>query len=247
MSTIITLTVRGRPVGYRRSRFGGELIALERGYFPVSSTGYRSLARGIRLEDAPAPDPEFLETLATNNDAQTARVLQQTRKLLRLPHPDGLAGYAVLASIDQGLFARDADRILLWHAAYALADRILRTPALQPTANTGPAWTPEHCARLMGAVQEACTWLKDGLAGRINPLTSYMEHYTSSSSYFALPERSEPIIGLPELTTELALPRMPEPPSNLDPFADDAPIEAADAEEASVTAPAESPHQLVLF
>ena len=62
-------TVRGRPVGFNATRWGGELVAVERGYFPVSPTGYRSCTGFVGREDIPADVlTEFMESVAKEQD-----------------------------------------------------------------------------------------------------------------------------------------------------------------------------------
>ena len=71
-----TFTVRGRPVGFVPGRFGGALVAVERGYFPVSSTGYRSLAGhfGITGEaDSTAISPNALKRSRSRRTRRAAR------------------------------------------------------------------------------------------------------------------------------------------------------------------------------
>ena len=76
-------SVRGRPVGFVPGHFGGALVALERGYFPVSTTGYRSLAGHFGLNDAadPAVSADFLETLAIAKDESRRAILRRLRRV----------------------------------------------------------------------------------------------------------------------------------------------------------------------
>ena len=59
-------TVRDRPVGFVEGRWGASLVAVERGYFPVSPTGYRSLS-GL---GGATVTVEHLESLAVDRDRE---------------------------------------------------------------------------------------------------------------------------------------------------------------------------------
>ncbi|MDR1283002.1 MAG: hypothetical protein LBK99_19595 [Opitutaceae bacterium] len=74
-------TVRNRPVLFLKGeRYFGALHAVERGYFPVSSTGYHSLAAfspGVR-NDTRFHDllsRNFLDSIAAEQDRQTNKAL----------------------------------------------------------------------------------------------------------------------------------------------------------------------------
>src|SRR5688572_14569904 len=116
-------SVRGRPVGFRPSRFGGELVATERGLFPVSPTGYRSLT-GL-FDGGPARhemvSPEFLEALAAERDREHQHLLNQLREGVK-PVGQPVANYVHVSiafekAVQNGFFATDRERTALWSGA----------------------------------------------------------------------------------------------------------------------------------
>lgn len=81
--------VRGRPVGFRPSRWGGALVAVERGYFPISATGFRSLAGefGQTEEVDPGEIPHsFLELLVTAQDKARRALLARVSRTPQAGH-----------------------------------------------------------------------------------------------------------------------------------------------------------------
>lgn len=158
-------TVRGQPVGFRPSRFGGSLIAVERGPFPVSPSGYRSLAGHFQRfgpgnpEEIPA---DFLESLAKEQDKNRNALRVRLRRVSR----DGdfiSVSMAAEMALDHGFFAPPEERIALWQDAYRLLCLIDMDPRFQPQPYSA-AWTPEHCARaldeqraLLGFVRQLAT------------------------------------------------------------------------------------------
>jgi hypothetical protein len=214
------LTVRDRPVAFRPTRWGGELLAVERGFFPVSSTGYRSLAGvyGFR-ENVRAADlsPLFLESLAEKEELERRCLL---KRLARGPQPgrSRLGDFINVRmdaeqAINAGFFAPDQERPELWGGAYRLLCRIDSNPRFQPEPNDA-AWTPDYCAKALEEQRELKQWIERLAKGDFSPphpAQRYCPH-----SYFDLPPKphGEKPFTLPAVTRELALdtpPRAIEP------------------------------------
>lgn len=198
------LSVRGRPVGYVPGQWGGSLVALERGYFPVSETGYRSLS-GLGES---AVTEGFLEALAKERDRERSRVVAQTYAPLR-PESSALTNYIHVSSLadrafQQGVFATDQDRAELWSGAHRLYAMIDSDRRFQPASEHSP-WTPEVCASALAKTREAMAllvrWSKGEAPGPV-PVALF-----SARAYLALPPRTdgEPAIRLPTVTPELGL------------------------------------------
>lgn len=204
-------TVRGRPVAYRRARFGGELHAIERGYFPVSHTGYRSMSCGPA---APTPTQEILDKLALENERETSAMLTSCRRAFARLQGDSLQRYIHLShhatsAINRGFFARDDDRILLWQHAYRLLTAIADTPAFQPEP-TGGAWNSEHCAQAIARVRLFAPWVARLLAGDLAecPTAGHGGPFIcfAADAYLTLPPRTtpEPTGAIPAIAQDFA-------------------------------------------
>ena len=201
---ISRLSVRGRPVGYVPGQWGGSLVAMERGYFPVSETGYRSLS-GLGES---AVTEEFLEALAKERDRERSRLVAQAGAPLR-PEPSALTNYIHVSSLadrafQHGVFATDGDRAELWSGAYRLYAMIDSDPRFQPASEHSP-WTPEVCASALAKTREAMALLlrwANGYAPGAVPVGLF-----SARAYLALPPRSdgEPAVRLAAVTAELGL------------------------------------------
>lgn len=123
----VIYSVRGRPVGFVPGRYGGGLVAVERGYFPVSNTGYRSLtdlytANGMTAVTSVPSD--YLEALAVEEDFQRRSTINRLKKTPR-SGLDGLGDfieivYGAEGAFGHGLFAPERDRIDLWRESHRL-------------------------------------------------------------------------------------------------------------------------------
>lgn len=205
-------------MAFQAGRWGGALAAVERGYFPVSGTGYRSLSglHGAHGEDAAALTPEFLEALAVNQDRERRSVLARLQRP-PLPGPDPLSNY-VSASIDadkaleEGFFAPDAERADMWAGAFRLFTLIDADPRFQPTPRA-PAWTADHCAEALARTRASLVFLRQLATGEFP--AARLRRHLSASAYFALPPRAggEPRVTLPALSAEFAFdwPALPTP------------------------------------
>jgi hypothetical protein len=230
--------VRGRPVGFRPSRFGGELVATERGFFPPSATGYRSLAGYVGYGANAAPSDvsaEFLETLARNHDAERRVVLARARQV---PKADQTPLFNFIkASMDAenavnvGFFAPDAERVALWQAAYRVLTLIDANKKYQPKPD-GSVWTPEYCAKELVRLRELQQFVQRLAIGDFTGEPP--DRQLSARSYFELPARSggEPMIALPSTTSELALDPSPSVPVEPEESADYHAGMAADSDDA---------------
>lgn len=234
-------SVRGRPVGFQASRFSGALVAVERGYFPASPSGYRSLSG---LSDFAAVSAEFLEYLARERDRERARVLTELRRVPR-PGRDRLADFiglslTVTSAVSDGFFAPDAERAALWGGAYRLLCRIDTDSRFQP-APTAPAWTPEHCAIALERHRELLCFVRQLATGEWPDEPS--GPYFGARAYFHLPPRpgGEPPFILPAVTPELALDLPPASPGDEEEVEPDG-VLAVPADETG-----ENPDQLTLF
>lgn len=205
-------SVRGRPVGFRPSRFGGELIAIERGAFPISSTGYRSLA-GM-FGGAPGHpsqiSPEFLEQLAIERDRERLQLLKQLRETAR-PVGEPVANYVHVCGVferalQEGFFASDRDRAVLWGGAHQLLRLVENDPRFQPVPHPSyPAWDEKHCAASLAWSSSLLALLKT-LAEGVLP-ERLPRRLAGVSSYLHLPAKSdgEPKIDLGGFHAEMPM------------------------------------------
>lgn len=204
-------SVRGRPVGFVPGRFGAALVAVERGYFPVSSTGYRSLAGhcGASGElDAATLTPEFLEALAVAQD-ETRRALLARLRRVPVPTVDRLGNFIGVsidaeAAVAEGFFAPDAERFALWRGAFRLLALIDSDPRFQP-APTAPAWPAVGCAQALAARRALLGFVRQLAAGTLPAMPEGT--HCAVRAYLDLPPKSggEPAFDLPALTAELPL------------------------------------------
>lgn len=211
------LECRGRPIGFRRTKWGGEIRAVERGHFPCSSTGYRSMGCYGEGENAGAPTAEALEELAVNQDRENASLLKRCHKALRHPgRPNGVGDFitttgAADMALGNGFFATPAMRAELWRWAYRIYSAIIDTPQAHPghpsqLLNRG-AWTPEHCDAAFQRVLETRDWLRNLLDGNFTeqPHRSRV-HYSGAFSYLELPAVAPEVrVGAPALDMSLGL------------------------------------------
>lgn len=227
--------LRGRKIGYRCTRWGGELHAIERGYFPCSSTGYRSLSGAKET-----PSIALLEALAENQDQENASLLKRCRQALRNTGAHGcdfiLSRSAAEAAFANGFFASPDVRPELWRVAYQLCHHIVATPEIHPAhPNQGlnrTAWTPEHCEAALQEVIAHRDWLADLLNGTF-ALPKWSDHRLpfGATSYFRLPTAGpEGTIGTPALEMSLGLDIPVADTADADEPADDDDGEDAEAE-----------------
>lgn len=204
-------SVRGRPIGFIPGRFGAALVAVERGHFPVSSTGYRSLAGHCGISgalDAADLSPEFLEALAVAQDRTRQALLARLR---RTPAPtlDRLGNFIGVsidaeAALAEGFFAPNADRVALWRGVFRLLHLIDTDARFQP-APSSPAWTIMGCTEALAARRAALAFVRQLAAGELPPPPD-RTHF-AQRAYLELPPKpeGEPAFALPAVTDELPL------------------------------------------
>lgn len=202
--------LRGRKIGYRCTRWGGELHAVERGWFPCSSTGYRSLS-GAK----DTPSIALLEALAMNQDCENASLLKRCRQATRNTNVHGrdfiLARSAAEAALGNGFFAAPDLRAQLWPVAYQLFNHIIAAPEIHPAHPTQglnrTVWTPDHCETAIRHVIAHRDWLA-GLLNGTFALPGWTDQRVphEATAYFRRPPAGpEPVIGVPALEMSLGL------------------------------------------
>lgn len=241
-----TFRVRGRPVGFVPGHFGGALVAVERGYFPISSTGYRSLAGhfGISGEADPAAvSAEFLEALATAQDRHRRTLLAQLRRT-PVATSDRLGNFIGVsieaeAALGEGFFAPEAERFGLWAGAFRRLSLIDSDPRFQPVP-TATVWTVAGCAEALAARRAALEFVRRLATGEL-PSPPDGTHF-AVPSYYELPPKAagEPAFVLPTAARELALDVLPT--VRLDDATDEEEVEGEPA-----PPPEPDPAQLSLF
>lgn len=208
------LTVRERPVGWVEGKWGSSLVAVERGSFPVSQTGYRSLS-GLRGK----PTQEFLEELAKERDLERKETLARARKPMR-PEPESIRNYIHVSSsaekaFHDGFFATDAERAKLWPAAFKLFSLIDTDARYQPAPDI--RWSQESCTKALARTREALQFLKVCASGEFPKKIPFKTPWLQivPTSYFQLPPKpgGEPVVALPAVTANLSidLTTMPAP------------------------------------
>ena len=196
--------VRDRPVGFVEGRWGGSLVAVERGYFPVSPTGYRSLS-GL---GGAAVTAERLESLAVDRDRERQELLRRVRSAVR-PERDALMNFIHIGmtaekAVHDGFFAPDAERAELWPAAHRLFCLIDTDSRFQPPPGGG-LWTEAHCAATLARTREVMFFLKRCAAGDLPAEVPIA--FFAAQAYLKLEPRigGEPKIDLGGYTAEMAL------------------------------------------
>lgn len=234
------VSVRGRPVGISRSRFGASLVAVERGHFPVSPTGFWSLSGyGMRQTGPLAIRPEYLESLAENQDRERKALLVD---LLRAVKPDRdrrgnfiHVSLYVDKAINDGFFAPDQERAPLWQAAHRLLNLVDADPQFQPVPDRF-SWNREQCDKALAHMRLLHTCLKRFAQG--DYVGELPWPFFGAKAYIKLPPKpaGEPVVALHETTIELSfnlkvaerplrlpqrtMERMPKPAKEATPQAD---------------------------
>ncbi|MEN9402067.1 MAG: hypothetical protein RL091_770, partial [Verrucomicrobiota bacterium] len=200
------LTVRERPVGWVEGKWGSSLVAVERGSFPVSQTGYRSLS-GLRGK----PTPEFLEALAKERDQERKEILARSREPVR-PEAESLRNFIHVNSTAEkafhdGFFATDAERAKLWSAAFKLFSLIDTDARYQPTQDI--RWSQDSCTRALARTRETLQFLKVCASGDFPKKIPFKTPWLQivPTSYFQLPPKpgGEPVVALPAVTASLSM------------------------------------------
>lgn len=202
------VSVRGRPVGINRSRFGASLVAVERGYFPVSSSGFWSLSGyGIGQPGPLAIRPEYLESLAENQDRERKALLVNLHRAVK-PERDRKGNFIHVSlyvdkAINDAFFAPDHERASLWQAAHRLLCLVDVDPQFQP-APDGSAWNKEQCDMALANLRNLHACLKRFAQGDYSgelPMPLF-----GAKAYVRLPPKpgGEPLVALHETSIELS-------------------------------------------
>lgn len=203
--------VRERPVAYVPGSWGGSLQAVERGYFPVSETGFRSCTGYWGRQDI--PDSElvpYAESVAAEQDRRRADLLKLLRETNR-PMDGPIANYIHTSSvyekaIQHGLFAEDRQRAALWSGAHRLLCRVEDDPRFQPRPDARhPAWNDGHCEMARRGARQLKQALQSWAAGDFS--VEPPARMVGASAYFELPPKpeGEPRIDLGGYTREMDL------------------------------------------
>ncbi len=198
--------VRGRPVGFQAGRWGGALVAVERGDFPVSPTGFRSMSGAGEASVTPG----FLEDLARAHEHERKGLIERMREAEK-PVAGSIINYihasgAYEQAIQYGFFASDRDRAALWTGANRLLCIVDSDIRFQPTPEpTYFAWTAEGCAEARARAREFKTLLGKLASGEIP--AEMPVRLLGANAYLALPPKSsgEPKIELGGFTAEMSL------------------------------------------
>ncbi len=203
-------TIRGRPVGYAPDSWGGSFVAVERGYFPVSPTGYRSCTGFARREITPAEKQTVLEKLAEELDRERASLLKRLGEGAK-PEADPVLNYIHASmtyekALADGFFATDHQRSELWSGAHRMLCVVLDDRRYQPAvAAKYPAWNGDHCAAAMDFARKLHASLVRWAGGDFSETPPL--RLLGAQGYFQLPARpdGEPRVDLGAHTAELAL------------------------------------------
>jgi hypothetical protein len=187
-------------------KWGSSLVAVERGSFSVSQTGYRSLS-GLRGK----PNPDFLEALAKERDQERKEILARSREPVR-PDAESLRNYIHVSSTAEkafhdGFFATDAERAKLWPAAFRLFSLVDTDARYQPAPDI--RWSEDSCAKALARTREALQFLKVCASGDFPKKIPFKTPWLQivPTSYFQLPPKpaGEPVVVLPAVTANLAM------------------------------------------
>lgn len=203
-------TIRGRPVGYAPDSWGGSFVAVERGYFPISPTGYRSCTGFARREITPADKQAVLAKLAEEQDRERTSLLKRLGEGAK-PEGDPVLNYihasmAYEKAVADGFFATDRQRSELWSGAHKLLCVVLDDRRYQPTTEAKyPAWHEAHCQAAMDfarKLRESLVRWAGGDFSETPPL-----RLLGAQGYFRLPAKpgGEPRVDLGAYTAELSL------------------------------------------
>jgi hypothetical protein len=263
------LTVRDRPVLFTKSgsSLSEALTAVERGAFPISPSGFYSLA-GCYNYDSDEPDePEthpddilnqkFLDKLATEHSRNLREAIARGKRAANLRCEGTVTHYisldmAAARATHYGFFASDNDRRDLWQTAYRLYHLICDSGLFIPQnmRESNDVWTVEHCTQRLAQSREQFALLKQLMSGNFNVRPTGWEafhNFISCGHYFDLPPKPEgdPVIPPPAITQSFDFSgdviRDSDEADDLDVGDDE------DAEEWDEDEPADEPHDAATF
>jgi hypothetical protein len=201
-------TVRGRPVGYVPGSWGGAFVAVERGEFPISPTGYRSCSGFVRRDVSREEKNALLEQLAVEHEREQKEVLRRLREepergaspIMNYVH----ASLSYEMAIRHGFYSSETMRTALWSGAHRLLCRVDLEPAFQPQPEERfGVWTEGACRKALETARELKRLLVRWAGGDFSEQPSL--RLTGISGYFELPERAEPKVELGGYVPEMAL------------------------------------------
>jgi hypothetical protein len=204
-------TVRGRPVAFNASRWGGELVALERGYFPVSSTGYRSCTGFVgRTDITDEMLTEFMESVAKEQDREHEALIKRLREGMK-PVGGPISNYIHVSlsyekAFQDGFFATDMQRAGLWAGAHQLLCLVDSDARFQPAPDpTYPVWTKKQCDQSLDFARALRGLLPRYANGDFSVAPPV--RLLGAQGYFRLPPKAggEPKVELVGYTAEMAL------------------------------------------
>lgn len=204
-------TVRGRSVLFRKTEKSfGALHATERGYFPVSHTGYHSLASfSLCVSDfSHMVSDNFLESLAAEQDRYTNEALHDIVRCASRDMANETACHAILFhaahAFEYGFFATDALRRQLWQAACEAYRNLFNCPLIRSARKEpgmGLLRSIEADWRTFEALRRCMNgdFAFDRTGSRLAVI--------SRTSYFELPPKpeGEPVTPIPAYTPMLDL------------------------------------------
>lgn len=151
----VTVQFEDRPIRIDRDTFGFSVHAVERGYFPVSSTGYRSFLGQHELIEEQFPE------LSRKYAAERKASVVAAEKLLAAKHNSLAVGnhqqlsrflearYAAERVFEQHIFGPSGERERAWIVGFQLLHRVVSDPMLAPMKTAEPGerlgWTQESC------------------------------------------------------------------------------------------------------
>ncbi len=214
------VSVRGRPVGINRSHFGATLVAVERGYFPVSPTGYWSMSGyGMGQAGPLLIKPELLESLAEAQDRERKALLVNLHRAVK-PERDRRGNFIHVSlyvdkAINDAFFAPDHERAPLWQAAHRLLCLVDADPQFQPAPDRF-AWNRQQCEKALANMRNLHGLLKRFAQGDYSgalPMPLF-----GAKAYARLPPKplGDPVVALHETTIELSFDlKMSEKPKRM--------------------------------
>lgn len=217
-------TVRNRPVLFARmdAMFPEALYAIDRGAFPISPTGYRSMAGCLCRASGDIGkyidgiiSPEFLESLAIEHERNAKGAKTRANRSAKRRFKGTVRDFISLEmdavyAARHGLFASSQDRRELWQVAwrllYLICDSGLFIP--QKMADVHGAWNIENCQRHLARARKNFALLRQLMSGDFD-VKRYdcldLVHCVGSMRYFELPPKpdGEPVIPSPDIEMDL--------------------------------------------
>ena len=178
------VSVFGRPVGVLRTPAQTALVAMERGYFPLSVTGSIVIG-GPREALPPVRHLAVMNCCADEERAQVRREILAGPRLHRSPMVNhhracSLAEHA----IEAGFFARPAERDRLWTLAHRQLCRSETDPRFRPEA-TAQCGSGHEAAQAVTRVQRLRRFLES--CGRGDSPAVAPWGFLAAAAYLRLP------------------------------------------------------------